>query len=106
MKARTDWYGIIIFVFVIARSFEQFAEGENRRRGLSLVFINPSGKGINYLIAIAIMNEDREGERLFPKQIDHVLKIMGPFFAENLVVYKTVRISNAGKPFPQKRRTW
>src|SRR5207244_13320162 len=31
------------------------------------------------------MREEREGERLFPEHIDHVFKIIDPFFAEKLV---------------------
>src|SRR5438445_1749118 len=32
------------------------------------------------------MHESRENERLFPEQINHVFKIIDPFFAKNLLL--------------------
>ena len=40
MKAGSNRDGIIIFVFIIPRSFEQFAEGQDGPRGLVLSFID------------------------------------------------------------------
>jgi len=86
MKARAYRNRVIVFVLIIPRSLEHLAKCENCRRRLALVLIDPSGEGINQLIAIAMMDEGCKGKRLFPKQVNHVLKVVGPLFAEEHVL--------------------
>src|SRR5215472_13510417 len=77
MKARTDRNGIIVFVLIIPRSLEHLTEFENSRRRLVLGLIDPSRKGIDQLVPIAVMDKSCKGKGLFPKQVNHVLKIIG-----------------------------
>ena len=86
MKARTDRNGIIVFVLIIPRSLEHLAKGENRRRRLVLALIDASGEGIDHLLAVAEMDKAGKGEGLFPKKVNHVLKVVGPLFAEEHVL--------------------
>ena len=86
MKARTDRNGIIVFVLIIPRSLEHLAKGENRRRGLVLGLVDASGEGIDHLIAVEQMDKAGKGEGLFPKQVNHVLKVVGPLFAKEHVL--------------------
>ena len=86
MKARTDRNGIIVFVLILSRPLEHLTEGENSRRRLVLARINASCEGIDHLFAIAMMDEGCKGKRLFPKQVNHVLKVIGPLFAEEHVL--------------------
>ena len=75
---------------IIPRSFEQFAEGEDSRGWLVLSLINPASKGVGELRSIAVIYKIRESERLFPEQVDHVLKVIDSFFTESLVLSKRV----------------
>src|SRR5215216_3270668 len=90
MKARTDRNGIIVFVLILPRPLEQFTEGENSRRRLMLILIDPSRKGVNHLLAIALMDKDRKGKRLFPKQINHILEIVGSLLTKEHVLCEWV----------------
>src|SRR6266516_339764 len=75
MKARPNWDRVIIFLPVIPRPFEHFAEGQDGWRGLVLSWINPSGEGVRDLRRVAVIHKSRESERLFPEQVDHVFKV-------------------------------
>src|SRR5947199_1504634 len=86
MKARTDRNGIIVFVLIIPRSLEHLAKGKNRRRRLVLALIDASGEGIDHLVAVAEMDKAGKSEGLSPKQVNHVLKVVGPHFAEEHVL--------------------
>src|SRR5215470_14049749 len=86
MKARTNRHRVIIFVLVIPGSLEHLAKGENRRRGLMLGLVDPSGEGIDQLLAVTQMDKAGKGEGLFPKQVNHVLKVIGPLFAKEHVL--------------------
>src|SRR5205809_1346546 len=90
MKARTDRNGIIVFVLIIPRPLEHLTECENRRRRLVLVWIHASCEGIDHLFAIAMMDEGCKGKRLFPKQVNHVLEIVGSFLAKEHVLSEWV----------------
>ncbi len=92
MKAGSNRDGVIIFVFIIPRSFEQFAEGQDGPRGLVLSFIDSSGEGISNLIYVAVMSEGREGEGLFPEQVNHVFKVIDRLLAKQHVLGKWVGV--------------
>src|SRR2546430_10909290 len=57
---------------------------------LAFSWINPSSKGISHLVRVAMIDEGREGEGLFPEHIDHVFKIIDRLLAENLMIAKRV----------------
>ena len=90
MKARTDRNGIIVFVLILSRPLEHLTEGENSRRRLVLARINASCEGIDHLFAIAMMDEGCKGKRLFPKQVNHVLEVVGSLLAKEHVLSEWV----------------
>jgi len=47
-------------------------------------------QGVGELRSIAVIYKIRESERLFPEQVDHVLKVIDSFFTESLVLSKRV----------------
>src|SRR5437588_8896533 len=51
-----------------------------------LALIDAPGESINQLLAISVMSEGRERQRLLPKQVDHVFQDIDAFFAEEHVL--------------------
>lgn len=86
MKARSNRNGIIVFVLIIPRPLEHLTEFEHGRRRLVLALIDPARKDVDQLLAIAMMDKSRKGERLFPKQVNHVLEVIGSLFTKEHVL--------------------
>src|SRR4030095_1918545 len=68
----------------------QFAERQDRWRWLMLKLINPPGKSVGHLLDIAGVDKGREGERLLPEEVDHILKVIDPFLARHLVLFERI----------------
>src|ERR1051326_976275 len=92
MKARSDRDRVIVGVLIVPLAFEQFAEGNNGGRWLLLCLVDPAGESVRQLVAVALVDESSEGERLFPKHIDHIFKTIGSFLDEALMRVEWIRL--------------
>ena len=54
--------------------------------------VDAAGECVDQLLAITVMDEGGEGERLLPKKVDHVFQIIGPFFDKALVFIEWIRL--------------
>src|SRR5712671_5256789 len=102
----TDGNRINVLVPIGAFAFQHFPKNFNPLGWLMLGFINATRKSVRQVLFVSIMNKYRESKGLFPKEVDHVLKIIDPLLEEKLEIGKRVRLVAIFSPqiFPDSRR--
>src|SRR5262249_7207213 len=77
-------------MIIVSLAFEHFAKLQDRRGRLVFGFVNPTGKGVDQLMAIPIVDKGGKRKWLLPKEVHHVFQIIGGFFDEALQVVERI----------------
>ena len=57
--------------------------------------VDAAGEGVGHLLGVTRVDEGGEGERLFPEEVDHVLEVIDPLLAGDLVFLERILLLSA-----------